>query len=1087
VTDTAPTLAPEKRASLQQPALLLIFAASGANGLVYEVVWMRALRLIVGSTTLSHTIVIAAFMAGLALGAALAGPRADREPRPLRLYARLELAIGVYALAFLGLAAALGPLLGALYRACEGRPTIFALGELVVLAPIVLPGSALMGATLPVLGRAIAAGEVARAGGRLYAANTLGASAGAALAGFVLLPLLGLLATTGVAAAANVALALFVLSRERGSPDLVPPKEAAADDSPLPGSPRLAALAIALSGLAGMTLQIVWTRLFVVSVGSSTFAFAGVVAVYILGLGGGAALGTWALSSRREPAHLLAAASFAAGALAALTGGFFAWLPAEVASIVSGHESSMGAVLAREVALVAVALALPTTFLGAVFPLGVALAGGSPSRPGQALGRISAASSLGSIAGALVGGLALLPLLGLSGALRAGAVLAASAGAVCLLAGARASGLRVLCGLGALVGVATGAGLVPTPDARLLDSGAFLYGARMIDATHGDDASVTRRDRPLFHAEGADLVAAIYGSGFEEYLVINGKTDASSAADAETQLLLGHIPMLLHGPGAKNVCVVGLGSGMTAGAVLSHPGVEHVDLVEISPTVIEAVESSALFGFLSHDALRDGRLRLLVADGRTHLRNARSTYDVIVSEPTNPWIAGVGDLYTREHFARVRERLAPGGVFGQWIQGYSTTPALFATIVRTFRSVFPGAQLWRFARGEDMLIVARNPGGSGSQAADPSHDEAEPSLALGPVRELIRESETLRRSLADAGVDSAETLPWFFALDAAGVSALAGDGPCNTDDSGYLEHRAPFALFETAHPLEGSAALELEARAHPPFPDVAPDELARVRRALPSYASAVVQWNEGGLARVAEVERSLRSAIAEAPPASPARELLAEVLVQKATHAGLDGAERLATVEEIEGALPRSCAALEALARTERRLKRADAAERIWRRILELRPRSDAARIRYARFLTESFAFDEALSQLNQLSRETAETLTVRADALLFLNRTDLARAALDRARALDPLDARVWLSIGRLRAQSNDLGGARDACEHGVALAPGEADAWFRLAFACAAVGDRARALEACRRSLGLDPHDSRATKLLDQLEHAQ
>jgi spermidine synthase/tetratricopeptide (TPR) repeat protein len=1060
---------------LGRGTLTAIFAVSGASGLVYEVVWMRALRLLVGSTTLSHAIAISAFMAGLALGAWLAGSRADRAKQPLRAYAWIELAIGVYGVLFLFLSTAVSPLLGAVYRACEGRPGLLALGELLLLAPIVLPGSALMGATLPVLGRALGGSDVARDGGRLYAANTLGAAFGAAFAGFVLLPALGLVATTLVAAGINVALGGFIFSRSCDPTLPAPVAEGVEPDGD--GSPRLAALAVALSGFGGMTLQIAWTKLFVVSVGSSTFAFTGVVSVYILGIGAGAALGTRALASRVRPPLLLAASALGAGAFAALTPPFFAWLPEEVASIVAANEASITAVLLREVALVAVVLAIPTILLGAVFPLGVAVAGGSPARPGRALARVSSASSLGSIAGALVGGLVLLPWLGLSGALRAGALLAGSAGILALAADARPAGRRVLGALGAAALVALCAFLAPAPDARMLDSGAFLYGSRMIAAGRrlGVDGRTfaRRRDKLLHHAEGADLVAAVYGTGFEEYLVINGKIDASSAADAETQRLLGHLPMLLHGPGAKRVCVIGLGSGMTAGAVLTHPGVEHVDLIEISPTVVETVRSSALFASLSHDALDDRRLRLLIADGRTHLRHATESYDVIVSEPTNPWIAGVGDLYTREHFRSVKERLAPDGVFGQWLQGYSTTPELFATIVRTFRSVFPEAQLWRFAEGEDTLIVAKREGG-------------EPRISCEWVRGLLDANPTLRDSLRDAGIAGPETLPWFFALDAPGVAAFAGEGPLNTDDSGYLEHRAPFALFQHSRPLDGSASLALQVSARPPFTDVSPDVLARVHDAQPTYFKAVERWHDGDAPSLGEVEGLLRDAIAAAPPATVVRDALAQLLSQKLNHGEIPVPLRGAALDEIEATEPRSCRVLEIVARAAQRLGRLASAEKAWKKILALRPRSDAAKTMYASYLVGHYSYQDALTELGQVSQEDPEVLTLRGFALMGLGKQELARPALERAIALDPNTYRAWLGIGIVKIAGEDNAGALAAFERAVEISPDQAEGWFRVGFAQFALGDRLKAAEACRKALALDPGEARAQKLLDQIARA-
>jgi spermidine synthase/tetratricopeptide (TPR) repeat protein/MFS family permease len=1146
----------EASSGLRAALLGLVFFVSGSSGLIYEVAWTRTIRLFVGSTTLSHTIVLAAFMGGLALGAWIAGGRADRAARPLRVYGILELAIGAYGLLVPFLVRALGPALGALYRACEGRPWAFALGELLVLGPVILPGSALMGATLPVLGRAIARaraapGGVARDGGWLYAVNTLGAAIGAALAGFELLPLLGLTATTLVAALTNGALAAGVFAIEGrwpgeshwfsgASPPKSPrhggtsrpperselrsppcggepppsaalarplgdasransfeierdPRASTADDEDdASGAPRAAALAIALTGLAGMTLQIAWTKLFVTSAGSSTFAFTGVVAVYILGIGAGAALGTRLLSLKTNSARLLAGAAIGSAVAAAFTVPFFAYLPGRVAELTVERiqqlmSEDLAPVLAWECVFLAVGLGPATVCLGATFPLGVAVAGGSPHRPGRALGRISAASSLGSIAGALGGGLVLLPVFGLTGALRLAALLMGGAGLVALGVAPGGRRARATWGLGALATLVVLVLTLPGPDARILDSGAYLFRgsqrvqeARKRAQSRGETADalepVRRPDRLVKHGEGDDLVAAVYSTGYDEYLVINGKVDASSHADAETQLLVAHITMLLHGPGAKNVCVIGLGSGMTTGAVLAHPGVERVDLVEISPTVVETVRSSRLFGFLSHGALDDPRTRLLLADGRTHLWHASERYDVIVSEPTNPWIAGVGDLYTREHFARVKERLAPGGVVGQWLQGYSTTPELFKTLVRTFRSVFPDVQIWRFAQGEDFLLVARREGG-------------ELSMKLADVKSVASGNERLLESLEEANVFSPSSFFWFFSLDSAGVRELVGEGEENTDDSGYLEFHAPAALFRDAFPLDEPSAVALADNARSPFPDGSDEELARVRALKQDYyrACRLRRYDRSGA--LVEADGILKRIIEKAPPpATFVKSERAAVLAERLLREELtDGETVRAALDDMAEVPLRSARVLASYASSAWKVGEVGRAETAYRRVLELRPFWDEGRTRLATILIARRDWSEALEVLAKVATPTGESLALEGAAQAGLNRPDAARAAYERAVALDPSASKAWTGLGRLRAQANDLAGAREAYSRAVEGEPKIAAAWFNLAAASYALHDLERAREACTRALALDPKDERVRALARELGLAQ
>jgi spermidine synthase len=1050
-------------------ALTTIFAISGASGLIYEVAWMRTLRLLVGSTTLSHTIVLAAFMTGLALGAWIAGKKIDAQPRPLRVYAWLEAAIGLYGLVFPLLAHLIVPPLGALYRAFEESPGLFAVGELLLLGPILFPGAALMGATLPALGRVVAEHDVAREGGWLYAVNTLGAAVGAAIAGFFLLPFLGLLTTLFVAAATNGVLSALAFKIERAQPPVAASPKS--DQTEEKGWPRLAALAVTVSALGGMTLQIVWTKLFVVSVGSSTFAFTGVVAVYILGIGAGAALAVRLLATNAEPSRLLALASTLAALAAAATAPFFLELPHAVAYIITHWTIDMRVVLLLETVLVAIGLGPAALLLGTVFPLGVAVAGGSPAQSGRALARISVASSIGSILGALVGGLILVRVLGLTGALRAGAILAGSAGIVALLA---SRGGRAL--LAPVTGVMVAAALLaPGPNARLLDAGAFLYGRdRMEDSLLQQGAKkrlITRAARLLYHAEGEDLISAIYTTGVDDVLVTNGKIDASSHFDAETQRLVAHIPMLLHRGPIKNVAIIGLGSGMTAGAALSHPGVERLDVVEISRTVVDVVQHSDIFVRLSHDALHDKRLRLLIADGRTHLRHASEQYDVIISEPTNPWIAGVGDLYTTENFQHVKERLAPGGIFAQWLQGYGTTSPLYRTIVRTFHDIFPDVQIWRFAEGEDSLLIARKEGG-------------DLPLRFTDVSEIVGSSPLLKASLEDAGVDEAHSIAWYFALDPKGTAELAGEGPRNTDDSGYLEHRAPLALFNVAHPLDEDVAVDLQREARPPFPDLTEEERTKIHDALPYYHRAVIFKALVNDPRILpEAEKQIRKAIAIVPGAQFLRSQLASILAYEIGRGQILDDERVKKLLlEIEDTRPRSTVVLGIEAATAGRLGLKALAESCYRKLVELRPEAVDPRLHLAELLIGRREYAAGLSVLAQAKEESADVLTVRASALYGLGRPQEGKPLLDQALALDPGLTRAWLLLGFVRTQEGDMAAARAAFEKVTELTPNDPDRWCDLAGACLRAGDRAGAERACRKALDVKPGFERAQKLLEQ-----
>ncbi|MEZ0229264.1 MAG: tetratricopeptide repeat protein, partial [Planctomycetota bacterium] len=616
--------------------------------------------------------------------------------------------------------------------------------------------------------------------------------------------------------------------------------------------------------------------------------------------------------------------------------------------------------------------------------------------------------------------------------------------------------------------------LLRGPDATLIDAGAFLYGRDRFKEKESDAKPTVRRAaRLIFHGEGEDLVAAVYERGTDNFLVVNGKIDASSYLDAETQRLVGHLPILLHGGAVKKVAIVGLGSGMTADAAVSHPGVERVDTVEISRTVVEAVRASTLFQQLTHGVLDDPRHRLLIGDGRTHIRHSRERYDVIISEPTNPWIAGVGDLYTTEHFTNVKERLAPGGVFAQWLQGYATTSALYWTIVRTFTDVFPDAQLWRFAGSADTLLVARREGGP-------------LTVKFSEVKQAMLASPRLKASLEDAGMEGPESLAWYFDLDPPGVRTLAAGEVRNTDDSGWLEHRAPFALYEFANPLDEKGARELQKVAASPFPELDAETSRKIRAALPVYHEAVLLAESANGAYLADAEKRMRRALELGPREAPlVRHQLAAILALRLARAqyGVESEAR-AAFDEIARLEPRALWVIDLYAQAARRAKLAKEETAALRKIVALRPLLDEPRVRLAEVLSAQRDHQGALDALAPLATETADVLAGRGLALAGLGRLDEARAAIEKAVGRDPSSSRAWATLGVIRAQANDLAGAKAAFEKVVALRPKEAAGWFQLGLACFKLGDGIRAEECCRKALEIDPNDERAKGLLSHIK---
>jgi spermidine synthase len=694
----------------------LLFFLSGATGLVYELLWVRLLYQAFGSTIQSVTTVVAAYMGGLGLGAWWLGRRADRHPRPAALYGRLELAIGAFAIAspfVLGLvnrlyvAAAAGLHAGT----AASLALRFGLAALVLLVP-----TTLMGGTLPILTRAFAGRDRAAltpALGRLYGVNTLGAVFGTALAGF-LIEHVGIRASLWGTAFVNLAIGFFALRLSRAPAD---PGREPGEQQGAPGKPatkellrRLALALLAVTAFAALLDEIAWTRVLVMIVGGSTYAFTLVLLMFLLGIGLGSAFVARARAAHPRPVTA-AAAGLAQGVTAA--GGallflFFGQLPAYILRVfqVPGATARLGLL---GIAVGAVVL-IPAIGMGMTFPLLTDLVAREDEARGADVGRAYALNTLGSIAGAVLTGFVLVVWLGSDLTLRVGLVLNAVA-ALALVAVAswgvaegsaehRLLRVRVLAG-GALGALALATALaVPRWGTRLIDLGPTIYGRGLRTPAERKSFLTHAGVRQVAFREGWNATVSVWESGSGRSLKVNGKADASDHGDMDTELLLGIAPVALR-PGASSGLVIGFGSGVTTRAIADVPGMRRVRVVEIEPAVLEMAR---YFWHVNDSVLARPTVSAVVDDARSALQIDTTRYDVIVSEPSNPWLAGVATLYTPEFFRIVRARLAPDGVFCQWVQLYQLPLPVVAAIVRNVHAVFPHAQVW-FSSPWDLLVL----------------------------------------------------------------------------------------------------------------------------------------------------------------------------------------------------------------------------------------------------------------------------------------------------------------------------------------------------------------------------------------------
>ena len=678
---------------MSRGAFYVLFTASGCAGLIYESIWTHYLKLFLGHAAHAQSLVLAVFMGGMALGAAWCSRRSARIANPLAAYAAVEAAVGVAALAFHPVFvlvtdwsyASLLPALGAEAPALAGKLALACL--------LILPQSVLLGATFPLMSAALVRAHPGRAGesiAMLYFTNSLGAAAGVLASGFWLIGWVGLPGTLRAAALLNLLIAAIVWFLARPFPAQQTAERA-------DQASRLLLLVALLTGLASFVYEIAWIRMLSLVLGASTHAFELMLSTFILGL----ALGGLAIRGRVDraasPVRLLGWVQLAM-ALAAL-----ATLP--VYDLTFGLMEALMRGLARTDTGyllfnlagqgIAALVMLPATFCaGMTLPLITAalLRRGAGE---AAIGRVYAANTLGAIAGVVLAVHIGLPLLGLKATLIAGAMVDAALGLLLLRQIKSLIWVAAAC---ASLFLAVGIGVQLDPNK--MTAGVFR---------HGELA--TSRDAQILYAKDGKTatVHLVKYPGDATSLRTNGKSDGSINLDPEgqrgtdeiTMVLTGALPLALK-PEARQAAVIGIGTGLTTHTLLQSLAIERVDTVEIEAAMAEA---SRRFMPRNSAAFADPRGEIVVDDAKSFFAASRRRYDLIISEPSNPWVSGVSGLFTREFYRRVRTHLAPGGLLAQWMQLYEMDPALVASVMRALGEEF--AHYAVFAPSDhDLLIVA---------------------------------------------------------------------------------------------------------------------------------------------------------------------------------------------------------------------------------------------------------------------------------------------------------------------------------------------------------------------------------------------
>ncbi len=769
--------------------LYVCFLFSGVSALIYQVVWAKYLSLYVGSTAIAQVIVLSTFMGGLALGGYIFGRLADRVLSPLKLYVYLEFGIGVYALFFhLVFFSSRAFFLSAISWLGLTPGTLLYLKIAACMLTILLP-TTLMGGTLPALGRHMLR-HLHVIGPRislLYFCNSLGGVFGCLLAGFYLIQTFGLQFSVILAGAINIIIGLIALIIARDSASTAEDelqeeeqrreKEAAAIR--LPNWVFIALLTcVAFSGGVSLVYEVVWIRLLNLVLGGSTFSFTLMLGTFILGL----SMGGFLLSLRKKPTHyrvIFGFSELAVGLLILLSLPFYTKLPFyfnQLTTILRNETYSFGIYQFLKFFLCAAVMFVPTILQGITLPAATKVLTRDLRTVGSRIGRIFAINTIGTVIGSIAAGFLLIPWLGLQRTLEL-AVYTNIVLAIVILSTIAHAVLRKRCLIAAIVLTLImsvwyfGFGASWNRDA--LAFGLFRMKERL---SYSAWMKILETKGVLYHHDSVDnTVQVISDTGTNLTLYVNGKADASSFTDMPTQKTMAHLPLLLH-PNPRRILIVGVGSGSMIGAATMYSEVEHIDVVELSHNIVKA---SKLFADFNHRYWEDDRVHIYLEDAKTFLQLSDNKYDVIISEPTNPWVAGIASVFSSEYYAACKARLHPDGFFVHWNQFYELEDVIFLLMLETYSEIFPNFTMWQTTFGDIIYLGAKKTF---------SHNFAQMQQRM--------QQDAVRQDLASYDNDSLTALLGMQLVDHGRQAGhVPWTGVKHSDFFPILEYEAPLGLF----------------------------------------------------------------------------------------------------------------------------------------------------------------------------------------------------------------------------------------------------------------------------------------------------
>jgi spermidine synthase len=764
--------------------ICLLFFFSGIAALTYEVLWTRHLGLIFGNTVYAAATVMMTYMFGLALGSHFAGKWELKIKRPVRMFGLLEVAVALYALCV----PMIFKLIQALYRfvalnVSESLAVLTAVRVVFALILLLIP-TAMMGATLPVLSKGFLS-RVERFGSRLgffYGVNTLGAVSGVLLAGFFFIPKLGLTVSNLVAVCldASVGFISIYLARTMDqSPEIAQPIEVASKtEAPFFSRDRNAnglLLAIGASGFISLAFEVIWFRALIQIFGSTTYSFSAMLGVFLIGL----ALGSLAISlfadRLRQPAVIFGAAAILTGIYTLMSLYWFTAMPEFLLKNLMLEESPRwGTMIGLKFLITLFFLLVPTMLFGASFTLAAKAIRSAMNSSPRAVGDTAMFNTIGAALGAFTGGFILLPYLGMQTSLTVCATLVIILGlSLCWFESAQRTQQWISAGV-SLLAIAAFLTFPAQWDKQVLSAGPhFSPWNYIIDGQVNIDELLNRR-RLLYYHEGVTATTSVTLDADENMLYSsNGKVEADTTKRGMViQRMMGHLPMLFH-PNPQRVMNLGLGAGVTLGAVSCYP-TKLLEVVEIEPSAREVCK---IWENWNHDVIDNPHIKTTINDGRNHLFVGKATYDVITSDPFEPVVAGAGNLYTVDFFKLAKSRLSEGGYMAQFLPLYEMSNADFQMIMRSFATVFPDCAI--FFTGGDTILVGSN---------------GAPDWSLSKIEKKF-EIPAVRNSLAEIGFDNPEIISSMFVAQVNINDPGFTGNRVNTDNHPFIEFSTPKSKF----------------------------------------------------------------------------------------------------------------------------------------------------------------------------------------------------------------------------------------------------------------------------------------------------